>query len=178
MHARRRRQALHTLRTSLGPGTVVFICHGNICRSPFAEGIFRKRLGSVGIFLIRAIRSAGFVGPDRSSPPAALESAMKFGVDMTAHRSALINNELAREANLLVTMSAEQARDLRKRFPSSNALILVLGDLDPFPIETRTIRDPWRCPPEVFDASYARIDRCVQELVAAIRERGVMERTI
>jgi hypothetical protein len=43
--------------------------------------------------------------------------------------------------------------------------VLVLGDLDPDPIVARTILDPWNGAADVFDESYARIDRCTRMLV-------------
>jgi hypothetical protein len=46
--------------------------------------------------------------------------------------------------------------------------VLVLGDLDPEPIETRVIRDPVEQPKEVFELSYSRIERCVEELARAV----------
>jgi hypothetical protein len=46
----------------------------------------------------------------------------------------------------------------------------VLGDLDPLPIATRTITDPWGRTADVFDLVFDRIDRCVDELVRLVRE--------
>src|SRR6267142_4500188 len=46
--------------------------------------------------------------------------------------------------------------------------VLVLGDLDPAPVETRTIRDPIDQKQDVFEQVYARIARCVRELVTIL----------
>jgi len=64
-------------------------------------------------------------------------------------------------------MSAAQARAIERTYRVRQPP-LVLGDLDPGPIESRTIVDPWGGPPELFDASYARIERCVRELTLHI----------
>jgi hypothetical protein len=42
--------------------------------------------------------------------------------------------------------------------------VVVLGDLDPKPIDSRTIVDPWNCDASIFRSSYERIDRCAKEL--------------
>lgn len=171
LHARRRREAIHSLEvlgSGMGPGPVVFICFGNICRSPFAAELFRQRVAELKPPFTRQIRSAGFIGPGRGSPSEALEAAEKFGIDLSPHRSTLITPDVFRSASLIVTMSAEQVRDLRNRFGSTRAMLLVLGDLDPEAITERTIKDPWGCPPEIFDESYERIDRCVSVLVSLI----------
>jgi protein-tyrosine-phosphatase len=88
---------------------------------------------------------------------------------MSAHRSALITPEGVRAAELIVVMAGEQASAVRSRFSISPGRVLVLGDLDPLPITRRTIADPWGGSHSDFEASYARIDRCVRELVRILR---------
>jgi len=62
-------------------------------------------------------------------------------------------------------MSADQARVVR-RVGRTDIPILILGDLDPEPVEQRTIVDPMGGPDELFDESFARIERCITELIA------------
>jgi protein-tyrosine-phosphatase len=169
LHRRRRRRAIEALRQPLRDGSVLFICYGNICRSPFAERLFRREFGrDLPGLRTRAIRSAGFTVADRSSPPEAIAAAARFSVDLSSHRSTVITADVYRAAALVVTMSPDQSRDLRARFGVLNETMIVLADLDPRPIDSRTIRDPWRSPPEVYDLSYARIDRCIRALVDAL----------
>jgi protein-tyrosine-phosphatase len=87
-----------------------------------------------------------------------------------AHRfyGQLVTAEVLHTSDLIVVMSADQATDLRWRGAPLHVPVIVLGDLDSEPIETRTIRDPWNCDDQVFRDSYARIERCVRELAAAI----------
>jgi len=70
-----------------------------------------------------------------------------------------------RAAELVVVMSADQARVVR-RVGRTEIPILILGDLDPEPVVERTIVDPMGGPDEIFDQSYARIERCIAELIA------------
>ena len=72
-------------------------------------------------------------------------------------------------------MSPEQAAAVRASF-TREALVVVLGDLDPLPIGSRTIRDPWGCGDEVFASSFARIERCVQALASAVAKGDATER--
>ena len=46
--------------------------------------------------------------------------------------------------------------------------LLILGDLDPLPIRSRTITDPWGCDTQVVEQVYSRIDRCVEQLAELI----------
>jgi protein-tyrosine-phosphatase len=84
--------------------------------------------------------------------------------------------EDVRRADLVVVMSQAQARGIRARFGRSVSSVIVLGDLDPQLPETRTIRDPWGQPSEVFDESYERITRCVRELAQLFESRDTRSR--
>jgi protein-tyrosine-phosphatase len=162
LHSARRARAAKTCR-GLVPVSVVFVCHGNICRSPFASALFVRL--AAGLLPARvATASYGFVSPGRKAPSIALAAAAKRGLDLSRHRSRLVTPKAVREAGLVVVMDAAQARALR-RVGTSNVPVVVLGDLDPLPIETRTIVDPWGASEEVFEASYDRIERCVRELI-------------
>ena len=162
LHPRRRRRARERLSRGVPPdGRVLFVCHGNICRSPYAEKVLereaRGRLGAV---------SAGLMGPDRPAPEAALRVAAERGVDLEEHRSRLVSDDLLRSAALVVVMDPYQARALRDRHGFRQSL--VLGDLDPEPVRRRPIRDPIFRPPEFFREVYGRIDRCVAAMLDAM----------
>jgi protein-tyrosine phosphatase len=146
------------------PRTIVVVCHGNICRSPVAALLLQQALGHAGI----RVESAGFMGPNRPAPRDAVMVAARRGVDLTQHRSRLLVPDLVRSADLLVVMEPEQQRQVVERFGRLSRDVIVLGDLDPVAIETRTIRDPIEQGPEVFEASYARIERCVAALVRVL----------
>lgn len=153
---------------NLRPRSILFVCHGNICRSPFAAAAFSRACPPQLSGRI-TVASAGFIGPDRAPPSKALAAGARFGVDISGHRSTRITSDSLQAADLIVVMSAEQARGIRARLRSSSARVLVLGDLDPSSITRRTISDPWAGSDSAFDASYDRIDRCVNELVRLIQ---------
>ncbi len=86
---------------------------------------------------------------------------------MSAHSSALFTSDNLKATDLIVVMSAAQARGISSRIGPSVS-VLVLGDLDPLPVTARTILDPWGGDEAEFEASYARIDRCVSELAGIV----------
>ncbi len=165
LHARRRRAAEARLE-GLKPRSILFICHGNICRSPFAAAAFLRACSPEIAESIR-VTSAGFIGPRRSTPPAGLEVASRLGLDLSEHRSTTLTVEMLNEADLVVVMSEEQEREILPRIRPS-ARVIVLGDLDPKPVKRRTILDPWGGSEATFAASYERIDRCVRELARIV----------
>ena len=146
------------------------MCHGNICRSPFAEVLARKLLAErrAGTDL----GSAGFYGPGRPAPEIAIAAAQAYGVDLGAHRSQLLTPALVSGADLILVMDAEQRAAVARQFGRRAPGVALLGDLDPEPIKRRAIHDPVEQPREIFDATYARIARCVRRLVEAIAPRG------
>lgn len=164
LHPLRRGSATAATRGIGLPPTVLFVCHGNIYRSPYAAYRFLAMLPDA----LRAhveVTSGGFVGPGRPSPPNAIACAAGRGIDLTSHESSLLSPERVRATALLVVMEAGQKAAIQRRFGTPAERVLVLGDLDPKPIQTRTIRDPWNQPDAVLDASYERIDRCVTVLI-------------
>ena len=166
LHPLRRRKAIELLRSRPRPTTVLVVCHGNICRSPLAAAVLARELTSLGI----AVRSGGFLGFNWPVPAEAVAAAERLGVDLSEHRSRLVTVELVRAADLIVAMEITQQRLVCDRFGRLPTDVLILGDLDPAPVETRTIRDPVNEPREVFDQVYERIVRCVRELVSALRD--------
>jgi protein-tyrosine phosphatase len=167
LHPLRRRWAAARLRTLGLPRSVTFICHGNICRSPYAAAAFWQRLSPSLQALIR-VDSAGFVGPGRAAPSSARAVAAVRGVDLAAHRSKLVAAALGGAGELVVVMEPRQARALRHLCRRNGGTLVVLGDFDPDPITTRAIADPIGQPETAFQESYARIDRCLDGLVRAM----------
>jgi protein-tyrosine phosphatase len=164
----RRRKAIAMLVTRQRPRSVLVVCHGNICRSPVAGAMLAHELAPRGI----AVHSAGFFGFNRPAPPEAVAAAKRYAIDLAGHRSRLVTAAIARDSDLIVVMDPLQRRLLRERYGRSPEGVLVLGDVDPGPIETRTIRDPVNEQQEVFERVYERIARCVRELGAILGARS------
>jgi len=167
LHDVRRRSLRHRLGRHGLPRSIVFICTGNICRSPYAAHRFVATLPEA-LRSYMTVGSAGFIGPDRGTPNNGLTAASARGIDLREHRSHVITADIVRDMDLLVVMESAQAARLRTSFRASPERIVVLGDLDPDPIDTRTVRDPIFQPVQVFEETYERIDRCIRELYRAI----------
>ena len=163
LHPLRRWQTRRRLGGRPPPRSIVFVCHGNICRSPYAAAAFSREVPPMFRAGVR-IDSAGFVGPGRPAPLNAVQVAARRGLDLAAHRSSLVGLGGRIGSDLVVVMEPTQARAVQGLFGRDGHDIVVLGDLDPEPIATRAIADPVEQPQAAFEASYTRIDRCVAEL--------------
>lgn len=164
MHPLRRRRAFAALRRRPRPTSLLVVCHGNICRSPFAAALLHSACSPNGI----RVDSRGFMGPGRASPSEAVRAAARYGVDLAAHRSQLLTADTARRAGLIVVMEPAQRRQICDRFARAGRDVVILGDLDPEPVQSRPIRDPINQSLWVFEDTYARIERCARELQRAI----------
>ena len=167
LHPARRRAALAALAARPRPASVLVLCNGNIFRSPFAAAVLRRALGGESERI--AVDSAGFQGPGRESPKEAVEAAVRRGIDLSGHRSQLVTPALVRAADLIIVMEAEQRRAVCERFGRSPRDVFLLGDLDPEPITSRSIEDPWGRRAAVCVASFGRIDRCIRALMGALQ---------
>ena len=139
--------------------TLVFICLGNICRSPFAEFWMVRRRPD----LADHVTSAGFFPGGRNSPDTAVAvAAQTFDLDLSVHVSRGLS-EVPDGDRLWVVMEHVHLRRLvRAGIPGDD--VLLLGDLDPEPIDRRAILDPYGKSHEVFKARYRRIVRCLEAL--------------
>ncbi len=167
-HPFRRRKALEALRARPQPRTLLVLCHGNICRSPFAAALLARELTPLGV----DVRSGGFIGFDRPAPAEAITAAQSHGIDLTKHRSRPVTADVARGADLIIVMDVIQRRLVYERFGRRLSDMIMLGDLDPAVVETRAIRDPVDQSSQVFGEVYDRIARCVREFGSVLDRRA------
>lgn len=145
---------------------MLFVCAGNICRSPYAAAALDRELPP-GLRDRILASSAGFFEPGRPSPDEAVEAARPRGVELSAHRSRALSADVVGEARLVLAMERWQARRVA-RLSGPDGAVVLLGDLDPLPVARRRIEDPFAGPPEVFERVFGRIDRCVVALLEAL----------
>jgi protein-tyrosine-phosphatase len=135
--------------------TVLFVCKGNICRSPFAQGYAR----AVWPRSAAVLSSGYYPEPDRASPPQAVNVAREFGVDLTAHRSTVLADETVRQADVILVFDEANRRTLLEHYPRARSKIHRLGVLaEQGPFE---IRDPFGGSENGFRVVYERIKRCI-----------------
>lgn len=101
---------------------ILFLCEGNICRSPFAELVARQKLPNFRIL------SAGFdQRAQRSTPLNVSSEAARLGYDMCECRSTRVTESLLRSADLVCIMDLAQHRKLADRFPAISLQSVPLG---------------------------------------------------
>jgi protein-tyrosine phosphatase len=149
------------------PGTVLFVCLGNVCRSPYAKWSAEARHG--GGTDAPTFDSAGFIGPGRPPPDPALAAARGRGIDHGAHRSKTLDAGLVNGADLVVIFDRGNLKRLKGTPGARTDHVVRLGDLDPAWTGKRAIIDPWGKADEEFQRTFDRIDRCLDVLIGASR---------
>jgi protein-tyrosine-phosphatase len=167
-HPSRRRRAEEVVVAVGPPRLVLFLCTGNICRSPYAEKVFQRLGAGVEGPRIEAA-SAGFLAAGRSSPEPAVRIAGERGISLREHRSKQADGELLTQADLVIAMETAHAAKVLAVLGQAPRALLLLGDLDPLLPGRREIQDPWGHDDRVFKDSFERIDRCVARLGDLLR---------
>jgi protein-tyrosine phosphatase len=148
---------------------VLFVCIGNICRSPMAEGLFRHALPGLQVC------SAGvhaMVGAP--ADPIALGLMKEQGIDLGAHRAQSLSGWMVKEADLIVTMDQEQARMVANAHPASKGKLIRLGEAGRYDVP-----DPYGHGEAAFRHASGLIAWGIDELVgriATLEASGVIPR--
>lgn len=160
----------------VNPRSVLFVCKGNICRSPFAEHL-GTRLQGEGIISGVRFASAGLHVPRSiSSPEQAIQVARQFGVDLEGHRSQAISVELVAAYDMIIAMEAWQYEELRTLFRQHSEKLFLLPLLDSNGLGRGlgaadfNIQDPFGGPLSAYNACFSRILRNVKCLLGCIRD--------
>lgn len=109
---------------------ILFVCTGNICRSPMAEALLRRRLEGEG-FVDWTVESAGTWTNDAN--PASLYAVQLMGAqgyDLSSHRSQRVNRERLEAADLILVMTLHHAEALRLEFPAVSERLFLLSEME------------------------------------------------
>jgi protein-tyrosine phosphatase len=111
--------------------SVLFVCLGNICRSPTAEGVLRKLLAEAGLDGSIAVDSAGTAGYHVGSPPdaRAIAAAAARGFDLSSIRARRVAERDFEAFDLILAMDEDNLDDLRNLAPpDARARLALLMD--------------------------------------------------
>jgi protein-tyrosine phosphatase len=148
--------------------SVLFVCLGNICRSPLAEAAFRREAERLGLEV--EIDSAGTGDWHIGYPPdpRAAAVAARNGLDVTHLRARQVTAEDFEEFDHIVALDAKNLRDLeRLRPPGSKARLSLLLDH----VEGReghAVTDPYYGEEAHFDAAWADVSAGAEALARKI----------
>ena len=130
---------------------ILIVCTANICRSPVAAALLSDRLRRQGLPDWR-VRSAGtWAMEPRGASRYSIEVARREGLDLSRHRSTMIDERHLTDADLVLTMEVGHAEALRAEFPQQAHKVYMLAEMVG---HTYNIADPYGGPLEEYERMY------------------------
>lgn len=134
---------------------ILFVCVGNICRSPSAEVMLREMVAGKGI----TVSSAGLGAlVDHGIDPLAQELLLEHRLDGSAHRGRQISSAILAQSDLVLTMERKHVRRITEIAPEASGKTFLLGKWQ----QDREIPDPYRQQRPAFEHVYALMAEGVQ----------------
>src|SRR5882762_10393542 len=108
--------------------TVLFVCTGNVCRSPMAEGIFRHAVQGRGDY---RVFSAG-LGAMEGQPPShyGVPAVRELGIDISSQRSRMLTPELVQQADYIFGMTHSHIDTVMLLYPQAAEKTFLLREFD------------------------------------------------
>ncbi|MFP4354755.1 MAG: L-threonylcarbamoyladenylate synthase [Phycisphaerae bacterium] len=149
----------------------VFVCTGNTCRSPMAEGLARKMLaeklgvrpGQLAKRKIEVISAGAMAFDGASATEEAVRAAGALGADIANHRSRMLTSELIHSADLVFCMTRDHLAQATGLAPNATDTILLL-DRD------RDIADPIGAPQQVYQQTAEQI----RDALGSLMDEGTL----
>lgn len=150
---------------------ILFVCHGNICRSTMAESVFSDMLSKKGIQNV-LVSSAATHTDEIGNPPyyGTREKLKREGIPVVPHRARLMTRADGEEYDYIIGMDEENLRHMRRILGSEfeNKISLLLD----YTAHPRAIADPWYT--GNFDETYRDVVDGCEGLLHYLREKNLL----
>src|ERR1039457_6812980 len=156
--------------------TILFLCTGNVCRSPMAEGLFRHAVTGRGDF---RVLSAGLGAMDGQPPtPHSVQAMREIGIEISHQRSHALTAEMVRTADYIFGMTHGHVDTVALLYPSAAEKTFLLREFDDSlePYE-KDISDPIGCPYETYVECRNQIELGIATLLKFMEQQNLLSKT-
>ncbi|HWP98369.1 MAG TPA: low molecular weight protein arginine phosphatase [Syntrophomonadaceae bacterium] len=149
---------------------ILFVCSGNTCRSPMAQALLQKiledRQDKQGGKCIE-VSSAGMGAfPGQSPSREAVETMRHYDVDLSYHRSRVLDLSILSQADWILTMTRSQCNSLREKYPALRMRIFTMMEFAGQ--EAGDIEDPFGRSLEIYQACAVQIVTLVEKILVRL----------
>ena len=147
---------------------VLFVCLGNICRSPLAEGVFRHLVQKSGLEADFEIDSCGTGSWHVGSPPhdESIRVAARHGIAIDQQRARQVRKQDLGSYDVIVAMDRSNRRDLQKLDPQCTVVLMRDYDSD---ADSLDVPDPYYGGADGFQLVYDILHRSATQLLEELR---------
>lgn len=146
--------------------SVMFICSGNICRSPMAQWYMQKRVKDIGkeeLYLISSCGTEAINGQEATEN--AKKAILEYEVNMDKHRATNISFTNIKDYELIICMTEVHKKIVKKMYPKNSDNIYTLKEyIDPEALY-KDIDDPWGLSLEVYKECANEIAKSIDKLI-------------
>ena len=151
---------------------VLFVCLGNICRSPLAQGIFEKIVRDAGLGEKCTADSAGTSGWHRGEPPHHLSImiAKQYGIDITRQRGRSIELTDNDQFDYIIPMDNANRENLIHEFNFSPDKVIKIREFDK-KSKGADVPDPYGHPLNTFKDIYLLLEHCIRNFIKFLKKK-------
>lgn len=148
----------------------LFVCFGNIMRSPMAEALFRKSVREAHLS-VHACSAGTHAEAGNLPDPRALAASEELGASVAEHRAQPLTPALVEQADAIFVMDFQNKAELLARYPDHREKIHLLSAYGEGAQRNREIADPYSGDLETTRACYAFLQTCIRNLTAELMRR-------
>lgn len=146
---------------------ILIVCTANICRSPVAEALLRDRLQKRGLTHWQVSSAGTWASWARGASQFSIDVMASQNLDISEHRSRMIDETLLSEADLILCMETGHAEALEIEFPTYADKIFLLSEMIG---KQYSIHDPYGEPLEMYQKMASELTELIDSGLARIIE--------
>jgi protein-tyrosine phosphatase len=150
---------------------VLFVCTGNICRSPLAEALLRRELVERGVDGFDVVSAGTGAWEGTPASEGAYLVGLEHDLDLSGHRATLLTRELTKSADVIFTMARHHRT--RAQELGGEGRSHVLGEYVGIAGPEAEVSDPFGSDLDIYRETYAQLE----ELIRSAADRLIEERT-
>lgn len=148
---------------------IMFVCTGNVCRSPMAEGYLLKKFRDLNKEDEYLVSSCGiYANKGENATHNAVEVMKKYGVDIEHHKATRIEDSNIEEFDLVITLTEYHKKIILENYPSLNGKIYTLKEFVDKDLEYIDIDDPWGLDINIYRFCATEIVNYIDKLIEKI----------